>query len=476
MKIGIDVSQVVYGTGVSRYTSNLVKNLLELNHEDQFVLFGGSLRKMDTLRSYYREITAKNVKKILAPISPSMADFIWNRVHRFKIEKVIGNIDIFHTSDWTEPPTKALKVTTVHDLAPIKFPKLTAKRIVEVHTQKLEWVKKESRAIFVPSETIKNDLIQLDFNGDIIYITPEAADYSIASRVEVDKTKKKYGIRKNYLLSVGVGYRKNTDRILEAYKEIKKDIDLELVLVGNSGNYKSDEGVIVTGFVSDNELSALYTGADVLVYPSMYEGFGIPILDAFNCKIPVVTSNVGSMREIGEGAAVWVVEKGHHVALLVVRDGSGGHCRRRHLVDVTKDAREERYLGVQLDQVLIEIEFRAGDFRCIDGTSVIVDVHLDRPHGSTIPKERLLFHDLSATSESSRPDSDFRRAPSISWEPQVLLSRISPERTLRPLWHVGRSKRRSCVSREFDRPRPSRRCRASDVAHLTRTPTRRRLV
>lgn len=312
MKIGIDVSQVVYGTGVSRYTKNLVEELLLLYKDDQFVLFGGALRRQSEMRDYLRTLKHPNTKRVFAPMSPRMADFIWNRVHRLHIEKLIGKVDVFHSSDWTQPPTRAFNVTTIHDLAPLKYPKITPSRIVETHRQRLEWVKKEVDRIIVPSTSIKQDLVTMKFDETKIRVIPEAADqmYKPQSKHIIDLMKQKYGITKNYLFAVGTNPRKNNKRIVESFKKLAKDIPLELVIIGNRPNdWKDIDGVNVLGHVPDVELPALYSGASALVYPSLYEGFGLPILESFACKTPVVTSNRGSMAEIGKGAAVLVDPK-----------------------------------------------------------------------------------------------------------------------------------------------------------------------
>src|SRR6266404_2867139 len=116
MKIGIDISQVVYGTGVSIYTQEIVRNLLKIDMENQYVLLGGSLRRKKELEQFINRLRVTDSKVIL--LSPAVADLIWNRFHMLNVEKFIGKVDIFHSSDWTQPPTNAFKVTTVHDLSP----------------------------------------------------------------------------------------------------------------------------------------------------------------------------------------------------------------------------------------------------------------------------------------------------------------------------------------------------------------------
>jgi glycosyltransferase involved in cell wall biosynthesis len=298
MRIGIDISQIIYGTGVSVYTKELVTNLLKIDKTDQFVLFGGSLRRKAELKKY--------TNKVL-PLSPTVADFFWNKLHFLKVEKFIGKIDVLHSSDWTQPPTNAFKVTTVHDIAPIKFANVTSRKIVEVHQRRLYWVLREVDRIIVPTNSVKNDLIELGATPTKIRVIYEAVDEKFVKQNAniIDEVRRKFGIHDNYILTIGNGERKNTSRLIEAYQKSKKDF--KLVVVG--GNEKRDmdtRGIIYTGYVSDDDLIALYSGARAMVYPSLYEGFGLPILQAMACGCPLVTSNRGAMKEIAADASVLV--------------------------------------------------------------------------------------------------------------------------------------------------------------------------
>jgi glycosyltransferase involved in cell wall biosynthesis len=309
MKIAIDASQVVYGTGVSRYTKNLISSLIKLDSEDHFYIFGGTLRLGNLLDEFFSSITKSNVTTKRFPISPSLADLLWNRVHRLKIERLIGEIDVFHSSDWSQPPTNAFSVTTIHDLTPVKTPELSHPKIVRTHRERLARVKKDCNRIIVPSEATKADLLEMGFHIDKIRVIPEAPDriFTKATANEVSRVKKKYSLPETYLLSIGVGPRKNTNRIISAVKETAKTLGCSLVIVGGIGVSESPtKDVKYTGYVSENDLPAIYTGATALVYTSLYEGFGLPILEAFSCGVPVITSNLGSMKEISKSAAVLV--------------------------------------------------------------------------------------------------------------------------------------------------------------------------
>lgn len=301
MKIAIDISPVIYGTGVSVYTRRLVENLLKINKKDEYLLFGGSLRRRKDLLDIFPQ------SKVF-PIPPTIADLLWNRLHILSVEKLIGDIDIFHSSDWTQPPSKAFKVTTVHDLIPVKFPKIIHPKIVDTHKRRLKWIKKEIDRVIVPSQSAFSDLVAYGIKSEKIRVIPEANNIKKARRKEVESVKKRYGISGNYILAIGSSLYKNIPNILDAFDLSSAGKDLKMVVIGKqtNTNLSSRRNVRFTGFVADQEYAALCTGAEVLTFPSLYEGFGIAILDGFACETPVVTSNISSMPEVAGEAAILV--------------------------------------------------------------------------------------------------------------------------------------------------------------------------
>lgn len=300
MKIAIDVSQAIYGTGVSTYTKKLTESLTKIDRVNSYLLFGGSLRRKKELSKY---------ANIVFTYPPALADIVWNKLHIFPIERLLGKIDLLHTSDWSEPPVRdAVKVTTIHDLYPIKFPKLINKKILEVHRRKLYWVFKESKLIIVPSVSTKNDLIDLGINEARLRVIPEAPDLTKATQAEVNIANQKFNIKGPYVMAIGATRLKNTERIIKAFHLAKAGKDLKLIIVGNRQGVHLEEerNVRALGHVDSESLSGLLTGSSALIFPSLYEGFGIPILNAFNCDVPVVTSNNASIPEVAGGAAVYV--------------------------------------------------------------------------------------------------------------------------------------------------------------------------
>ena len=153
MKIGIDISQIVYqGTGVANYTKNLVESLLKTDKKNDYVFFFASLRK--------KPPKLANIRAFKIP--PTLLEFLWNKLHVFPIEWFIGDVDVFLSSDWTQPPTlRAKKVTTVHDLSPWTHPQTMHPKIVAVHKRRMKWVKKECDAIICDSQATKRDVIKI---------------------------------------------------------------------------------------------------------------------------------------------------------------------------------------------------------------------------------------------------------------------------------------------------------------------------
>lgn len=311
MRICIDISAVIYETGVSWYTRNLVKSLLKIDKTDKFALFGGSLRRGKEIQQFINSVKQNNVEGKVIALPPTLASFLWNNLHRFSIENLIGKVDVFHSSDWTQPPSRAFKVTTIHDLAPLRFPEISHPKIVQAHKQRLKWVKKEVDQIIAVSEATKKEIIDLlDINPERIVVIPEAPDPSLkkSSKEEVNNVLKKYGISKDYLLVVGADARKNIPAITQAYGKVRRHMTgTDLVIAGRPWDgIPEAEGVRALGHVKREDLISLYSGAKALVYTSLYEGFGLPILEAMQLGCPVVTSNISSMPEVAGEAAVLV--------------------------------------------------------------------------------------------------------------------------------------------------------------------------
>lgn len=161
MKIGIDISQIVYeGTGVARYVREMIRALLTIDKNNEYVLFGASLRQRDAFRRFASSLP-RPVRLVTMPVPAAILDVLWNTLHIVPIEWFIGPVDVFWSSDWTQPPvTCARAVTTIHDLIALKYPSETDSRIVATHKRRLVQVVKECRAILCDSESTRKDIQQ----------------------------------------------------------------------------------------------------------------------------------------------------------------------------------------------------------------------------------------------------------------------------------------------------------------------------
>ena len=173
MRIGIDISQIVHeGTGVATYVRNLVAATIKQDKNNEYVLFGASLRKKYVFEEYFRKISSPNVKLVTVLIPPTVLDILWNKWGVVPIEWITGPLDIFWSSDWTQPPLGgAVGMTTIHDVSFLRFPEAFAKVIVDVHKRRLARVKNNCSVILCDSEATKKDLIDLlGFSDDSLFV------------------------------------------------------------------------------------------------------------------------------------------------------------------------------------------------------------------------------------------------------------------------------------------------------------------
>lgn len=163
MRIGIDISQITYeNTGVAKFLEKLVEQLAQIDQKNEYILFFSSTRRKTP--SFVNKLTKDKpnfrIKNYRFP--PSLLDLIWNRLHILPIEWLIGPIDIFISSDWTQPPIqRAKRATILYDLIVYKYPEETAGKIVAVQKRRLKWVSKECEVIFCISESTKKDAKEL---------------------------------------------------------------------------------------------------------------------------------------------------------------------------------------------------------------------------------------------------------------------------------------------------------------------------
>ena len=326
MIIGIDISSIPYKTGVSNYTLNLVRNLVKLDKTNTYKLFYSSLRLPLPSEIIELQKNHSNVKIYQSKLPPTALQILWNQLHLFPIEFFIGPCHLFHTSDWTQPPTlKAKTITTVHDLTPFLFPQWHHQKVITAHQNKMQIAAKKCVKFICVSENTKTDLIKLfpKIDPQKISVIYEAAEEKYGKFLKLspsiqqkkkDAIKKQYGLDK-FILAQGTREpRKNLKRLIDAFVEFKKSnpkCHVELAIAGKYGWGEDVDGakhpsVKILGFIPEKDMVALHASAICLAYPSLYEGFGLPLVKSLKVGTPIITSNVSSMPEVGGKAAIYV--------------------------------------------------------------------------------------------------------------------------------------------------------------------------
>lgn len=308
MRIGIDISQVVYeGTGVSRFTKGFINAILTYDEENEWLFFFSSLRR-SLQPDIQQAIATKKFKLVTRRYPPTLLANVFIKIG-FKVESIDPSLDWFITSDWAEIPSSSIKkATIVHDLSYLRYPHLVEKNIRNTQTDRLNRVKKESSLIFADSLSTKKDLMnRLGIDQKKIKVNYPGVNIHIPTKKEVQNTLSHYSLRNPFILSVGkIEPRKNLNRLIEAFQSLTNP-NLDLVIAGPNGwettRFPKNPHIKYLGYVNDTELSSLYSSCLFFVYPSIWEGFGYPVVEAMKLGVAVATSNTSSLGEIGENCA-----------------------------------------------------------------------------------------------------------------------------------------------------------------------------
>jgi glycosyltransferase involved in cell wall biosynthesis len=236
------------------------------------------------------------------------------------------DFDVVFAPNFVPPPTRSRSlVLTIHDLAFRKFPE-TAPLATRRWLQRLDRALKQAAEVVVPSEATKKDLLELypvdPGHVTVIHHGVDRERIRPASEDEVELARNRHGVKGRYLLFLGgLEPRKNLPRLVRAYA--RSGVDAALVIAGASVSWNPEgrgqleaalatladdvrSRVILTGYLGTREKAALLTGAEALAFPTLYEGFGFPLLEAMACGTPVLTSNVSSLPEVAGDAALLV--------------------------------------------------------------------------------------------------------------------------------------------------------------------------
>ncbi|OGS18427.1 MAG: hypothetical protein A3J83_01025 [Elusimicrobia bacterium RIFOXYA2_FULL_40_6] len=316
MRIGIDISTLAKHTGgINKYIVNLLKHLALIDSKNEYLLYS------------HKSIVLQpplNMPNFLMKEHKNSHRIIWME---YNLPKAVNNdaVDVIHSPCYIIPLiSKAPQVLTVHDMISSIYPtNFTLKHMIIYNTLVPLSIMK-AKKIITDSESTKNDLMRIlrvpEKKITTIHLGVDKVFCQIKDENKLAQIRKKYSIEGKFILSVGVlEPRKNIARLIESFNLLKKQnkIEHKLVIAGGKGWFYDsvyetakklglENEIIFTGFVPDEDLPLLYNCADVFAFPSLYEGFGLPVLEAMACGVPVVASNNSSLSEISGDSAVLV--------------------------------------------------------------------------------------------------------------------------------------------------------------------------
>jgi glycosyltransferase involved in cell wall biosynthesis len=316
MRIGLDgIPLASRKTGIGHYTIELARALAKLAPNDEFELL--------------------SPVRFISPLEHSPPNLRQVEAARRRFWFIAGlplyvrrhSLTLFHGTNyeipwWNECPA----ILSIHDLSLLLYPETHESRLVRRARYRLPLMARWATKIITATEFIKKEVAEhLKIDPEKIAVTPYAPRHNFRplEQSDTEQTRLRLGVEDRFILFVGtIEPRKNLITLLRAFAEILKTTDLrpQLVIAGQEGwlvgetlKYVHSEGlsdrIKFTGYITDQELRALYSSCAVCVYPSLYEGFGLPPLEAMGCGAPVITSDVPSLAETVGKAALLVPPK-----------------------------------------------------------------------------------------------------------------------------------------------------------------------
>jgi glycosyltransferase involved in cell wall biosynthesis len=317
--IGLDLKTLsLKYAGIGRYTSSLVQ---ELTSRNQFSYVGFQSPSSDT--SILKNIQLKYNQGITKIFNSTVL-----RSMLIPIDLSLNNIDLFHSLDNSTvrllPLFPCIRVATIHDLIVFKHPEFFTRKHLTIVRNLINYATRQADHIITVSNSTKRDLLEIfphlpEKNISVIYLAASPL-FHPSNDMQSNELLKKLDIPKRYFLSVATYEpRKNLGNLITAFKSLRKKSsfnDISLVLVGGKGwldahvknhvELLKKENIIPLGFIEDNLLPTIYSKALAFVYPSYYEGFGLPVLEAMSSGCPIITSKLSSLPEVAGNSALYI--------------------------------------------------------------------------------------------------------------------------------------------------------------------------
>ncbi len=321
IKIGFDAKRLYNNfTGLGNYSRTLVKNLGEFFPEDDYYLYTPQIRT-DPLTDVFlknRDYHTVCYSGLFKSLWRSWG--IRKNLHR-------NRIDVYHGLSHEIPlhlqKSGIRTVVTIHDLIYRTYPEMFTAIDRTIYDRKFRYACQHADKIIAISESTKRDIIRYfgtpEEKIEVIYQAIQPTFQHLQSRESSQAVVRRHQLPPDYLLYVGaINSRKNLLGIVKALQQLPADLQIPLVIVGNGRQYKEeviryarqnrllDKLIFIANLHDPQELQAFYQEARIFIYPSFYEGFGLPVTEALLSKVPVITSNVSSLPEAGGPASCYV--------------------------------------------------------------------------------------------------------------------------------------------------------------------------
>lgn len=315
MRIAIDARKL-HDYGIGTYVRNLVHWLSRFDDDDQYLLL---CRREDA--EWLRALGPRFI-----PVPDKARNYSVREQFSIPLALARAGVDLFHAPHYVVSPlTRCPFVVTIHDCIHLRFPQYLPNRLAYGYAQTMMRVSAQrSRRILTVSEASRQDIVRfLHVPADKIEVIANALDERLAgppAEPEVARIRDRYQLNAPFILYTGnIKPHKNVDRLIEAFAILRRrgHTDVKLLVIGDEiskypnlrrlvHRHQLHPHVRFFGFVSDDMLAVLYRLATVFVFPSLYEGFGLPPLEAMAAGVPVITSNVSSLPEVVGDAAILI--------------------------------------------------------------------------------------------------------------------------------------------------------------------------
>ena len=329
MRIGIDVRCFAQGksTGIEEYARRALDAIFEVDRDNEYVLFFNAWHGREVDFSWATQHDNVKLRKFTIP--NKLLNFSLWLFHYPKLDKLCGGLDVFFmpNSNFCALSNSVKLLLTIHDLSFEHYKhSFSFKRRIWHFFVNPRLLVRRAHHIFAVSEATKVDLIETyNISDKKVSVTPNGSTSVIGkynrNNIDLISTKEKYGLPYKFILYFGtIEPRKNIVNIIKAFDELcerKKNIDYELVIAGARGwkgerifqavqDAKYSEKVMILTDIPEKEKEIFYTLASIFVYPSFFEGFGFPPLEAITCGTPTITSNTTSLPEVVKNKAIMI--------------------------------------------------------------------------------------------------------------------------------------------------------------------------